>query len=30
MQIKRNYVVAVLPKGTLEAVAVDKTVAAKK
>lgn len=23
MQIKRNYVVAVLPKGTLEAVAVD-------
>ena len=25
MQIKRNYVVAVLPKGTLEAVAVEKS-----
>lgn len=25
MQIKRNYVVAVLPKGTLEAVSIEKT-----
>lgn len=30
MQIKRNYVVAVLPKGTLEAVAVDKSVSTPK
>ncbi|MGN0916220.1 MAG: preprotein translocase subunit YajC [Succinivibrio sp.] len=30
MQIKRNYVVAVLPKGTLEAVSVDKSASAKK
>ncbi|MGN0902325.1 MAG: preprotein translocase subunit YajC [Succinivibrio sp.] len=30
MQIKRNYVVAVLPKGTLEAVSVEKAASAKK
>ncbi|MCI6797538.1 MAG: preprotein translocase subunit YajC [Succinatimonas sp.] len=30
MQMKRNYVVAVLPKGTLQAVAVDKKNAPKK
>ncbi len=29
MQIKRNYVVAVLPKGTLEAIAVDSKSAKK-